>query len=287
MSVMKSFRLSVITDELSQDFDLALDTAKDFGIEAVEVRSIWNKNIALLPGEDLDRMKAALDRRQMRVSVISSPFGKCFLPKSWLAAKSGTSLSRNPSFNLGLFDHLVELADFFGTKYIRIFAFFKDSFTITQEKWHQVVENLQPYIDRAEEAKKILLVENEHVCYTDTIANTLQFFEKLQSPALKLNLDPGNFYSAKEPVTPEAYDVFYQKKLVEHMHIKDPQYRIPAIGSNFAAVGTGKIDYRTLIKQAEAYGFTGWYTLETHTLKNKLEVSKKSLTYLHDLLKSL
>ncbi len=66
-------QLSVITDEISQNFDHALDIAQQFNIEAVEVRSLWNKNIVFLSDDELNQMKAALDKHNMRLSVVCSP----------------------------------------------------------------------------------------------------------------------------------------------------------------------------------------------------------------------
>jgi len=40
------FKLSVITDEITQDFGHALEIAsKEFGLAYVELRTIWNKNV--------------------------------------------------------------------------------------------------------------------------------------------------------------------------------------------------------------------------------------------------
>jgi len=46
-------KLSIITDEISQDFEEVLQIAQGFGIKDVEVRGVWGKNIALFEDEDL------------------------------------------------------------------------------------------------------------------------------------------------------------------------------------------------------------------------------------------
>lgn len=280
-------QLSVITDEISQDFDHALDVAQEFGIDAVEVRSVWNTNFSLLSSEDLEQMRATLQDHKMKISVLSSPFAKCFLPGSKLASGKGQSLGKNPAFNLGLFDHLIELSDFLKTDYIRIFAFYKTHLSVTQDKWQEVISQLHPYIQKAEKLNKILVLENEHVCYADNISRTLQLLEELSSPAFKLNLDPGNFFSAHDEIRPEAYDIFYQRNLVAHMHIKDPFLFVPIVGSFFGVVGEGKIDYKKLVQQAHDHNYKGFYSLETHCVKNKEETSRKSLKNLRKFLDEL
>ena len=102
-----SNHISIITDEISQDFEHALDVAAEYEINTVDVRTLWNKNIALLDDDELERMHNALNSRNMQINVITSPFGKCFLPSSRFSTKSKKSLLRNPEFNLGLFDKII------------------------------------------------------------------------------------------------------------------------------------------------------------------------------------
>ena len=42
----------------------------------------------------------------MGISMVSGPFGKCFLPSSRLSKNTGMSFTRNPTYNLNLFDRL-------------------------------------------------------------------------------------------------------------------------------------------------------------------------------------
>ena len=52
-TMSSKFKLSVITDEISQDFGHALEIAsKEFGLGYVELRTLWNKNIINLDEKD-------------------------------------------------------------------------------------------------------------------------------------------------------------------------------------------------------------------------------------------
>jgi sugar phosphate isomerase/epimerase len=134
----------------------------------------------------------------------------------------------------------------------------------------------------------VLLLENEQITFAETIAHTLRFFDEIgNSPAIKLNLDPGNFFSAHEPVTPDAYEPFYQRELVAHIHVKDPKFRIPFAGSFFDVVGEGKINYKALFQQAIEHNYTGLFSLETHAPRNKEKISTKSLKNLTEMLTKL
>ncbi|MBN2154605.1 MAG: sugar phosphate isomerase/epimerase [Candidatus Lokiarchaeota archaeon] len=279
-------QLTVITDELTQDFRTALNIASSIGLKTVEIRKIWNKNIALFTDEELQRLKNHLNKKNMNVSVVASPFGKCVLPSSIWATNKNASLSMNPNYNMSYFDRIVEISDFFNTPYIRFFNFLKMG-PITEKKWREMITLLKPYADKAKEKKKILVLENESVCFSDTIANTIRFLNEIDSPAVKLNLDPGNFFSMHQPTTPEAYEVFYTNGWVQHMHIKDARTRILKLLSLFDVVGTGKIDYKALIQQAVDHDYTGYFSLETHANSNLMQKSVDSLKYLKNIIDEL
>ncbi len=280
-------KLSIITDEISQDFEEVLQIAQGFGIKDVEVRGVWGKNIALFEDEDLQKMNALLKKYEMGISMVSGPFGKSLLPGSLFDIfHKKKNFTLNPEYNLSLFDRIVEISDILGTDIIRVFNFFKFGVRSSKQKnWDKMKKYIRKYAKKAEQKGKILMLENEHVCFADNIENTFKILKEIDSPALKLNLDPGNFYSAKDGVVPEDYRIFYENEMVGYMHIKDPVGRIPIIGSNFGVVGEGKIDYESLISQALNYDYKGYFSLETHCLKNKKDVSLKSLEYLSHLLK--
>jgi sugar phosphate isomerase/epimerase len=279
-------QLTVITDELTQDFRQALNLADSIGLKTVEIRKIWNKNIALFTDDDLQRMKKYLNKKNMKISVISSPFGKCVLPNSLWATNKTASMSRNPNYNMSFFDRIVEIANFFDTPYIRFFNFLKMG-PSSEKKWREMITLLKPYAQKAEKQKKILLLENESVAFSDTIANTIRFLDEINSPAVKLNLDPGNFFSVNQPTSPEAYKVFYDRNWVQHMHIKDARNRLLNLHSVFDVVGTGKINYKDLIQQALDNNYTGYFSLETHSPSNLMQKSVTSLRYLKDLMEKI
>ncbi|TFF84534.1 MAG: sugar phosphate isomerase/epimerase [Promethearchaeota archaeon] len=275
-----SKRISVVTDEISQDFDYALDVAAEYGISTVDVRTVWNENIVFLSDDELERMQKALDQRNMQINVITSPFGKCVFPSSRFSTKRKKSLWRNPEFNLELFDRIVEISDFFKTPNIRIFSFFEKRKSKVDDKWEEMINLIKPYVKKAENIGKTLLLENDYMFMVADIEHTIRFFEDLNSDALQLILDPGNYYMEGDLTTREAYANFYERDLVNHIHVKDPKYMIPGITGIFTVVGKGKINYDSIFKQAIDYGYEGYFCLETHALRNKEQVSRKSLKYM-------
>ena len=68
------FRLSVINDEISADFDHACSVAaNDFGLQWIEIRSMWNKNVTELNADEIDRARQILEKYKLRVTDIASP----------------------------------------------------------------------------------------------------------------------------------------------------------------------------------------------------------------------
>jgi len=265
-------QLCVITDEISQDFEHALDVALEYGVKNVDLRKIWSKNIVDFSDEELKRLKEAVEKRHMKVCVITGPIGKTSFKKA--------------EENLNNFDRILEISDFFNTPLIRIFTI-KIGLKSSEEKWNEMTRLLKPIVAKAEKLNKQLLVENDIGMNVATIEQCKRFFNEINSPNVKLILDPGNFYMVREPTTPDVYEYFYEKDLVGHIHVKDPSRKLPIMGALFGVVGEGKIDYKALFKQAIEHEYKGYFSLETHSLRNREEISRKSLEYMKKWLEEL
>jgi len=68
------FKLSVITDEVSQDLRIVASFAKKFNVEGIEIRSLGENPQNLL--EEVDNIKKILSEYGLKVSAIASPFFK-------------------------------------------------------------------------------------------------------------------------------------------------------------------------------------------------------------------
>src|SRR5580700_10046882 len=75
------FRLAVINDEITQDFEKACQIAsRDFGLHWIELRSMWNKNVTELDAKEIAESCAILKKYQLRVTDIASPLFKVDWP---------------------------------------------------------------------------------------------------------------------------------------------------------------------------------------------------------------
>src|SRR5262245_3895790 len=71
------FQLSVITDEISQDFGHAVEVAaKEFGLGFIELRGLWNKNIVNLDAREVAEVESLLKKYDLQVTDIASPLFK-------------------------------------------------------------------------------------------------------------------------------------------------------------------------------------------------------------------
>jgi sugar phosphate isomerase/epimerase len=69
------FKLSVISDEVSQDIRVVASFARKFNLEGVEIRSVWGKSPQhLLP--EANEVRRVLSEYGLKVSAIASPLFK-------------------------------------------------------------------------------------------------------------------------------------------------------------------------------------------------------------------
>jgi L-ribulose-5-phosphate 3-epimerase len=276
---VKRFKLGVITDEVTQDFESALVWAQGFGLQWVELRFLWNKYVMDLTPDQVGRAKDLLAKYHMSVSVIDSPYFKTLLPgtESKFAEGKPDPLQSAFSQQNAVLERAIGRAKDFGTDKVRIFAFLRVADPVTV--FDRVAKELDRTAGIAQREGIRLVLENEFSCNVATGAEGAAMLKAVRSPALGLNWDPGNAYAAGETPFPNGYEPI-DKKCMWHMHLKDAAPNPQGGESVWMPIGAGKIDYvgqfRALIKD----GYEGTMSLETHYLnaaKNKEQSSRESM----------
>ncbi len=75
------FKISVISDEISQDFDHACSViANDFGLHWVELREMWGKNLQESSDAEIAEAQKILAKYSLQVTDIASPLFKVDWP---------------------------------------------------------------------------------------------------------------------------------------------------------------------------------------------------------------
>jgi L-ribulose-5-phosphate 3-epimerase len=259
------FKLSVITDEITQDLGRALEVAAiEFQFQYVELREMWGKNIMKLDSKEIAEARRLLEKNKLRVSSIGSPVFKVDWPE---APKSKFSPKRdqfNATFTYQQQDELleraVELARVFNVDRVRIFDFWRlDDQSLYREA---IDERLRQAASMAARRSITLLLENEHACNTATGQESARTLGAVRSPYFKLNWDPGNAAAAGETPYPAGYALI-PKDRIGYMHCKDV-VRNAEGKSSWMAMGRGIIDWVGQFTALVKDGYRGTLSLETH-----------------------
>lgn len=277
---LSQFKLGVITDEITQDFEQALIWAKGFGLSWVELRFVWGKYVTEFSVDDVKRAKDLLTKYGLRVSVIDSPYFKTSLPGTSSKFDEGKKdpLQSDFSQQQAVLERAIVRARDFGTDKVRIFAFLRvaDPKTV----FDRVAQELDKTATMVKGENIRLVLENEFSCNVATGAESAAMLKAVPSPVLGLNWDPGNAYAAGETRPyPNGY-ASLDKKRIWHMHLKDAQDNPNGDEPAWRPIGGGKIDYLGQFRAALKDGYEGTMSLETHYLnaaKNKETSSKESM----------
>lgn len=282
------FKLSVITDEITQDLGHALEIAsKEFGLAYIELRSLWNKNIINLDEKETAEIRRLLGKYSLQVTDIASPLFKT----DWPGAPTSKYSPKTPQFGADynfaqqgeVLERSIAIAKALGTDRVRCFDFWR-------------LEDPKPFRDSMDgklrdtaaqvASKKItLLLENEFACNTATGADSVRTLQAVKSPNFKLNWDPGNAAYRGEIAFPDGF-ANIPKERIGHMHCKDVVRK--ADGTfEWAAMGRGIIDYVGQFRALVQAGYSGTMSLETHWkgAGSEEESSRQSMAGMKDQLK--
>jgi sugar phosphate isomerase/epimerase len=260
------FRLAVINDEISQDFDHACSVAAhDFGLQWIELRGMWNKNLTELDRSQLAEARKILSKYNLRVTDIASPLFKSDWPGAPLSKQSERRDQFHADFDFkqqdALLEHCIELAKSFNTDRIRCFDFWR----LDDVKPYRTAINrkLSEAARRCAKDKLILLLENEMSCNTATGAEAAATLEGVTEPNFMLNWDPGNAatFPGSMPY-PKGYDLL-PKHRIGHCHAKSVS-RKPGGKWEWAPVGEGVVDWPGQLRALHNDGYRYAVSLETH-----------------------
>jgi sugar phosphate isomerase/epimerase len=260
------FRLSVINDEISQDFDHACSVAaNDFGLHWIEIRGMWGKNITDLNSDEVGQARKILEKYKLRVTDIASPLFKV----NWPGAPQSSHGPKRDQFHADfdfkqqdtVLDRCIELAKAFQTDRIRCFDFWR----LDDQKPYRAAIN-----DKLREAARtcakqnlILLLENEMACNTGSGKEAAAVLGEIHEPNFMLNWDPGNSATfAGDTPYPDDYNLL-PKHRIGHCHCKDT-IRKPDGKFEWAPVGGGIIDWVGQFRAFRRDGYHYAVSLETH-----------------------
>ncbi len=247
------FSLSVISDEISQDFQRVVDVCREYDVAMIEPRSVWDTPPQSLTAEQISRMKSILKAAGFRVPCIASPFLKCDLGDPEQYAQ-----------HLQILRTCIDLAHELDCKIIRGFTFWKTG--PAQDVWQQLLDAYAEPIAICEQEDVYIGIENEASTHIATAAEAEQMYKDLSTDRIRAIWDPANEVFAEDGELPYPDAFRRMKPYLIHVHIKDAVKDPEAEGgARCVPVGDGGyIDYPGQFKALLDLGYEGACSLETH-----------------------
>lgn len=246
-------KTAVITDEVSQDLDEVLKFARDFKLDGIELRSLWNKPPHQLTAEESDTLRDKCKEAGLRICGIASPVFKCDIESKEEIAQ-----------HTGIFETTLALAKKLESPVIRVFTGWRKP---NNRELHPVAaaafrDNLIP---RLAGTDIILGVENEYSTNVADGEECASFLDALGEAPVRIVWDPCNILYM--PAFSDPLDGSYQhvRGKVGHYHVKDARRREggdPPAES--VALGDGAARLKDTLKALLDDGYDGWVSLETH-----------------------
>jgi L-ribulose-5-phosphate 3-epimerase len=260
------FRVAVITDEISQDFDHACYVAaRELGMRWIEVRGVWDKNLMNLTSAEIAEAQRIVTKYQLRVTDIGSPLFKV----DWPGAPTSKYSPKRDQFNADftfdqqsdVLEKCIEVAKAFQTDRVRGFDFWRLE---DQAPYRKAINaKLQDAAVQLDKHGIIFLLENEMTCNTATGAEAAKTLAAVPSVNFMLNWDPGNAAARGEVPYPNGYNLL-PKKRIGHCHCKDVVMKPGSEGFEWMPVGKGIIDWVGQFQALKQAGYDLGVSLETH-----------------------
>jgi len=266
-AAVSSFKVGVISDEISDDFDHACFViAKDFGIRFVELRQIWGKNLQGVSDTQIAEAQKIMARYGLQVTDIASPLFKVDwpgAPHSQYGSKGDLHGAAEVTFKQQdeVLERSIALAKQFKTNKVRCFDFWR-------------IDDVKPYraaiddtlLQAAEKAAKqnvVLVLENEFECNTATGREAAATLAGVKSSNLSLNWDPANAVMRGElDAFPNGWNLL-PKDRIHHCHVKNAEK--DSTGKIvWAPVDSGYIDWPAQFRALAGTGYSDAVSLETH-----------------------
>ncbi len=260
------FRIAVINDEVGQDFGRVCEViSREFGLQWIELRSMWNKNIVNLDAKEVAETRRILEKYKLRVTDIAGPLFKVDWPGAPKSPFSPKTAQFNADFTYEQQDEVlersIELAKVFQTDRVRCFDFWR----LEDPAPYRAAMN-EKLLAAARAAGKqgmTLVLENEAGCNTGTAAEAAKVLADVKSASFMLNWDPGNAATRGEKPFPDGYALL-PKERIGHCHCKDAVKKSDGKDYDWAAMGRGIIDWTGQFAALKRDGYHFAVSLETH-----------------------
>jgi sugar phosphate isomerase/epimerase len=185
------------------------------------------------------------DEFGLGVSAIASPIGK-------------VEVDVEIELEIARLRRAISAAQVLGTRYVRIFSFYRAPGASPESIRDRVIENLIALAAEAARAGVVLIHENEKEIFGDTPARIVDIMASVRSEALRVAWDAANFVQVGVRPFDEGYALL--RPYLEYVQVKD------AVAGTGAVVppGQGDGDIERTFAALRDDGYTGFVSLEPH-----------------------
>lgn len=243
-TMLEQCKITGFADEIDREFDVQLQVLGALEQKYLELRAADGIGVA-----DMDMGKAAELKKKMSdvgisVSAIGSPIGKIGITDDFA-----------PHFET--LKHIVELAQYFETSYIRMFSFYVPDSGETERYREAVFDRIGQMRDYAEKENVILLHENEKGIYGAMAAQCRQLFDEFYGEHFQGIFDFANFIQCGQD-TLDAYELL--EPFITYIHVKDARLETGEV----VLPGEGDGNLAAVFARLNEKKFGGYLSLEPH-----------------------
>jgi sugar phosphate isomerase/epimerase len=251
--------LGILSDEIDRDFSRAVRAGLEAGLRRFELRSVKSGRAPMCDVADLYEVERVVQNEGITLTGFSPGLFKNVTDAAGFAHEMSEVYPRS-----------VEWTKRLGLSAIIVFGFRKPHATeangdtlSSDNPPPEIAAWLAEAGARAAADGLTLMVEPEPVCWADSGPATVALLERANSPALRINYDPGNiaWLERRDPLDELAAMIPY----IANVHVKDVVAAPRGSGVPvFAPVGEGMIDYPAHFAALKQSGYRGPISLELH-----------------------
>ena len=255
-------KLGTITDGISRNFEYALDTMVETGLEYVELQYLWEKQVGDLTDTDIERVKGLIEARNLKVSCISHHN---------LSALPVDTAVVAPAYreHITTLQRCINVAQALRTNLVRIFSFRKEMVlfgaepVISEGAWATLMNRLEEPLQIADAAGITLVMETAISGNVTSALLARKLIDALDVPHLKVLWDPCSSLYCTEVPYPDGYEAI--REHIVHVHLKDGVVNLPAATFDFCAMRQGQMDpyYNDIVGALKRDGYEGAISLES------------------------
>jgi len=288
-------KVSIMSDEISSDFESALEIMRSWEVDAVEIRRAGDRRYPDVSDYWKARVPQMLAEYGLPVAAISPGLFKIPYPAAPkpFHFHRGQDLEQFESEVAAdrLFAHHVNVllpesikaAKNVGTRMIIIWNFERRGKGPAPEG---VVKTLRGAAEQAAAEGITLAIEVQDLC-----EYVCDLVTRVDHPALAVSWTPASAYAAGEELPfPNGYQTL--RPFIRHVHFKDVRSQAPVSESDGAAemrvrhqwVLDGVIDWRGQIAQLKKDGYDGYVSVEPH-VRPQIDAAKRTLDRVRTLIR--